>query len=364
VEAPSQSLVARLRALSVRALARMYDPAERLFVFRLRRTPDGVRREGSSLRYTAITLIGVAGESPADVAAVFGDHGREDVAKALVDRAASSTNLGDVALTLWAAKAVGASRAAVLARLLEMAPADRSYPTVQVAWALSALSLDPEAPAGDLRERLAARLMTAAGAAGTFPHVLGAGGGLRSHVSCFADLVYPIQALSFHAVRTGDSATKQAVRRAADLICARQGREGQWWWHYDHRTGRVLEGYPVYAVHQDAMAPMALFAAAEATGTSYDAAVRLGLDWLLRSPELDGGSLIDEKADLIWRKVARREPGKLTRSAQALVSLLHPRLRLPGADTLFPPVAIDDEDRPYHLGWLLFAFPPGRAARW
>lgn len=360
---PCESLVTRLRALSLRALARMYDPAERLFVFRVRRTPDGVRREGLSSRYTAITLIGLAGESPADVASILGGHTREEVAKGLVARAASSTNLGDVALTLWAAKALGVPREAALARLLELGPAERPYPTVEVAWSLSALSLDPEAPAGNLRDRLAARLRTAAGPAGTFPHVLGAGG-LRSHVSCFADMVYPIQALSFHAVRTGDAAAKQAAKQGADLICALQGRAGQWWWHYDHRTGRVIEGYPVYAVHQDAMAPMALFAAGEATGTSYDAAVRLGLDWLLHSPELDGGSLIDEKADLVWRKVARREPGKLTRSAQALVSRLDPRWRLPGTDLLFPPVVIDDEDRPYHLGWLLFAFPRSIAAQW
>ena len=33
---------------------------------------------------------------------------------------------------------------------------------------------------------------------------------------------------------------------------------GQWWWHYDVRDGSVVERYPVYSVHQHAMAPMAL----------------------------------------------------------------------------------------------------------
>jgi hypothetical protein len=354
----------RLRALSFRSLARMYDPADKLFVFRLRRTQDGTRREGKSPRYTAITLIGLATEAQSDASAVLSPHDTRSVAEALVERAASASNLGDVALSLWAARAVGVARERVLARLLEIGPADRPYPTVEVAWALSALTLDPEAPAGDLRERLARRLIAACGSPGTFPHQLGTSGGLRGHVCCFADLVYPIQALSHHALRTGDAHAKDAARRAADLICARQGAAGQWWWHYDYRTGEVIEGYPVYAVHQDAMAPMALFAAAEACGKSYDDAIGRGLAWLAHSPELHGGSLIDERADLIWRKVARREPNKFTRSAQALVSRLHPRLRVPLVDAVFPPVTIDDEDRPYHLGWLLHAFPPERASRW
>jgi hypothetical protein len=85
---------------------------------------------------------------------------------------------------------------------------------------------------------------------------------------------------------------------------------------------------------------------------------------LASSPELRGGSLVDRAAGLIWRKVARREPGKLTRYAQAVASGLHPRLRLPLADALFPPGTIDYEDRPYHLGWVLHAFPADRAARW
>jgi hypothetical protein len=77
------------------------------------------------------------------------------------------------------------------------------------------------------------------------------------------------------------------------------------------------------------------------------------------APEI-GGSLIDRTAGVIWRKVARREPGKLTRGLQAAASRLHPAARLLGMDRLFPPTVIDWESRPYHLGWLLYAWPKGR----
>ena len=353
----SGTFLGRLRRLALSGLRRMYDPASGRFVFRLRRTEAGIVPEGLSDRYTAITLLGLSGEGRETARAVLHGSGPGEAWRSLAARTLGSSNLGDAALTLWAGYALGLPRReGIVARLLEMRPADAPHPTVEVAWTLSALTLDHDAPVGDLRERLARRLVEAQGPrSGAFPHRLGVGG-LRRHVCCFADLVYPIQALSLRAERLEDRAAAGAARRAAALNIRRQGRHGQWWWHYDVRCGDVVEGYPVYAVHQDAMAPMALFAARCATGIDVSDAVHLGLDWLERSPELGGGSLVDEGAGLIWRKVARREPGKLSRSLQATASRLHGGARVPGLDLIFPAKAIDHEDRPYHLGWLLHAF--------
>ena len=61
------------------------------------------------------------------------------------------------------------------------------------------------------------------------------------------------------------------------------------------------------------------------------------------------------------RKVARREPGNLVRGLQAGASYLHPGLRVPATDLVFPPVAIDYECRPYEMGWILHTWPAGRA---
>lgn len=360
-------LVPRLRALALRALAPMYRPDQRLFVFRVRRAPGGIVAEGLSRRYTAITLIGLAGEPEPAVAAVLGGHDLHDVCARLMGDVDRDSSLGDAALTAWAAAAVGyPDREPAWKRLLALAPVEGDHPVVEVSWALAALALDAKAPLGDLRERLARRLIASLDPrSGIFPHTLGSNGaGLRSHVSCFADLVYPIHALAHHARLGGDREALDAATRCGRDVSGRQGPAGQWWWHYDRRTGDVVEGYPVYAVHQDAMAPMALFALQEASGLDLTAPIRQGLAWLAAAPELGGGSLIDEGADLVWRKVARREPGKLSRYAQAAASRLHPALRVPGLAAAFPPGAIDHEDRPYHLGWLLHAWPAERAARW
>ena len=105
------------------------------------------------------------------------------------------------------------------------------------------------------------RLLEAQGPTGVFPHALPASslGRLRAHVGCFADQVYPIQALARLAAADGDAVAMGAANRCAAAICAVQGSAGQWWWHYDARDGSVVERFPVYSVHQHAMAPMALF---------------------------------------------------------------------------------------------------------
>jgi hypothetical protein len=362
-----KQFVNELRFLAIRSLCRMYRPEERLFVFRLRKSGNGIVPEGLSRRYSAISLIGLAEEDKAVHDQVLSGQGPADVCDRLRNDIHTIDNLGDVSLILWAARATGYPDCEwAWKRMLDLSPAERTYPVVEVAWALMALCVDREALVGDLRERLARRLVLSFNRSSSmFPHVLGGdGGGMRSHVSCFADMVYPIQALSEYFARFGEKAAIDTATMAAKRICMLQGPAGQWWWHYDVRTGEVVEGYPVYAIHQDAMGPMALFSLREAGGPDFSPEIRKGLSWLARSPELRGGSLVDHEADLVWRKVARREPGKLARYIQAAASGIHPSMRMPGLDIIFPPVEIDYEDRPYHLGWLLYAWKPERAAAW
>ena len=360
-------LMSRLRDMAIRGLARMYRPNEGLFAFRIRRRGEELLLEGSSHRYTAIALIGLAGEDEAVQASVLAGIGVREACGRLLSELEGLKSLGDVALALWAACAVGyPDRRSVVERLLALQPDETAHPTVDVAWTLAALCDDLDAPVGPLRKRLARRLMAAfEPRSGMFPHGLGGRPGVfRGHVCCFADLVYPVHALARYAELFGDAEARDVALHCAGAICARQGPDGQWWWHYDRRTGDVVERYPVYAVHQDAMAPMALFALERAAAIDLRPPIARGLAWLAHAPELGDGSLIDEGAGLIWRKVARREPRKLSRYAQAAASRLHPAFRTPGLDTLFPPCVVDYEDRPYHLGWLLHAWPAARAARW
>jgi hypothetical protein len=342
-----------------RSLARMYDPNEKLFVFRLRRTPDGILREGLSHRYTAITLIGLASVGKEAQSRVLAGDTADTVCQRLARDVNTLANLGDVALIAWAMGASGHDGTpAAMQRMRQLLAAGGDCATVELAWTISALTLFGRGPDAELCRSAATRLLGSYNRqTRLFPHLIATGrNGLRSHVSCFADLVYPIQALSFFFQSTGDPRARLAAIGCAHQICMLQGIAGQWWWHYDYRTGEVIEKYPVYAIHQDAMAPMALRACHEATGSDFFPAIRKGVSWLLHSPELQRCSLIDHDNEIIWRKVARHEPHKLVRRVKAIVTRIHPHLRLPMVDVICPPGAIDYEDRPYHLGWLLFAW--------
>ena len=357
--------VRAMRSLSIATLARMYQPEKSVYVFRMRKDENGARPEGDSPRYTAIVLIGLAGETEAARRQALPGCTCEELCANLLKRVTSARpgNLGDIALSYWAARALGVDAEQALPRMAEMLLDAADHETVEVAWVVSALSeVAGTGSAAELREAALNRLLTAYNQnTGLFSHWTdGGGSSLRKHVSCFADLVYPIQALSRYHRRYNRPEMLAIAEHTGRETCARIGPEGQWWWHYDARTGRIVEPYPVYSVHQDAMAPMALLDLMDAGGADHLAEIARGWAWLESCPELDGGSLIDEQAGYIWRKVARREPHKFVRKAQAVASRIHPAVRVPGVDTLFPAGVIDDECRPYHLGWLLHAWTEKR----
>ena len=362
------AMAAGLRELAISGLRRMYSAPDGLFGFRVRRGAGGrLVLEGVSWRYTAIALIGLAAEPESTQASVLGGESIARVSDRLACNVHGMNRVGDVALTLWACARSGyKARQRLVDRLVELEPDRAPMPTVELAWTLSAACAEQDSSIAGLRTRVARRLMAAFDKrSAMFPHVIGEGAtALRAHVACFADLVYPVHALAWYAALTRDGAAAAVAMTAGRAICARQGDAGQWWWHYDRRTGDVIERYPVYAVHQDSMAPMALFALSDLGAHDVEAHVDAGLRWLARSPELRGGTLVDDEAEIIWRKVARREPGKTSRTLQALASRSSERRRVPGLDAVFPPRAIDYEDRPYHLGWVLYAWPEDRARRW
>lgn len=362
-----KAAVEDLRASGIRLLARMYRPSEGLFVFRLRRRGAEDVLEGLSRRYTGIVLIALAGESERVSRAILGGHRLSDVCGQLIRDAQRTGDPGEAALTLWAARMCGHAEAdRALAALRAMRPDTAACPTVEIAWSLSALAVVAQGPTDrQLAERVADRLMQSfRQGTGLFPHAPAGAetSPFRDHVCCYADLVYPIQALSYWHRASGSLEARDIAARCAERMCALQGPAGQWWWHYDIRTGQVLERYPVYAIHQDAMGPMALFDLRDCCGPDHTVHIERSMAWLFNPPEIRG-SLVDPAADVIWRKVARYEPGKLARKLEAGLSRLHPSFRLPGEDLLFPVGRVDYETRPYHMGWMLYAWNPARIAR-
>ena len=180
-----------VKSIAIRALTRMYLPGQRLFVFRIRRTPVGDVAEGISRRYTAIALIGLRHLPSETVREVLHGSTAEQVCGQLLADLDRMDDLGEVALTVWAARAMDHPGAAMaVERLRAMQPADRLWPMVETSWSLAALAVPgsragEEALAGRLADRLIASHQPVSRLFSHWP--LGAGSRLRSHVCCFAD---------------------------------------------------------------------------------------------------------------------------------------------------------------------------------
>ena len=176
----------------------------------------------------------------------------------------------------------------------------------------------------------------------------GAGVGLlRGRIGSFADQVYPIYALSKFAQMYGATDALAGAKSCGDGICRVQGPMGQWWWHYDASTGRVAERYPVYSVHQEGMAPMALYALEEASGLDYGEAIQRGLRWISGNNEL--ACDLREASGIVWRCIYHGSKHRVY--LDRLLSLLGSGVNQssPGGKR------IRFECRPYELGWLLYA---------
>lgn len=337
-------VLARLLRLAIPGLREMYTDGG----FAFTRTPAGL--QGRSPRYSAIVALGMRGLPAAEQRMILRGETANDLISGLVSGLGDWTNPGDIALVCWAAAEAG--HPGLDRALNRLGKAKDPVLTVEAAWQVCALAA---AGVTDARlDRARARLLGARQI--LYPHTLdGSGPWYRTHVGSFADQVYPIQALA----RLGDSESLDAAEVVAEHICAMQGPAGQWWWHYDARRGDVVEGYPVYSVHQHAMAPMALLDLADAGGTAYHDAIRDGLRWMAERPETREPLILDG-APPTWRKVARGDPRKAVRGVRALTTRVRPGLRLTPLDRMFRPASVDRECRPYELGWLLYAWLTAR----
>jgi hypothetical protein len=323
------------------------------------RDGSGTVAEGDNLRYAANVAQGLSWVTEDVQRKLLGGRTAVDLALNCVERAKVTREPGAVALAAWAAaETAGVYYKELFDILREALTASPTIHTVPCAWTLTAAVAANRL--GDTREVLGLateRLTGAQSAHGLFPHVLpyGKGGWIRKHIGSFADQVYPIQALARLSVMTGSQDALKASNACAERIVALQGTAGQWWWHYDTRDGNVVEGYPVYSVHQHAMAPMALLDLCDSGGVDHRAAIAKGLHWIDGRPE-SREPMVSADDGVIWRKIGRSEPRKLVRQLAATTTAISPGLHFPLLNQAFPADRIDRECRPYEFGWMLYAW--------
>jgi hypothetical protein len=183
---------------------------------------------------------------------------------------------------------------------------------------------------------------------------------LEYGIASFAAQVYPLHGLAAYYVYS-EEAPHPAVETVARRIVDAQGPLGQWWWIYSTRERTVVEGYPVYSVHQDGMAFLGLMELERLGIGGFRDALALGVDWELGANEL-GTSLVSHEPSSIARCIQRR--GSQADGIYGVSQLNFARMftrslapRLAGDRVTAAPQDLEMllECRSYHLGWLLYA---------
>lgn len=318
---------------------------------------------GNSVRYAAICQIGIQRwirYHPEDISAL------PDLWPALTDRLSVIDDIGDAALCLWAAADAQNQQAECCAELLQSLWPHRRHTcnAVELGWIVKAGIVSNVKGGRILAEKIKPildssyqdlRSLYAHDIALFRRHNRRGRFNISRNISCFADQVYPILALAAYGAVFDDAESIQCASAVVNSICSFQGPLGQWMWHYDTNAGKVCEEYPVFSVHQDAMAPMAILAADKVAGTDHTADVQRGMRWLLGKNELNKNLILPDKG-IIWRDIERREPFKFSRLSRGICCALqlekcHHLLR-----KSILGYKLNYECRPYHLGWILYAW--------
>jgi hypothetical protein len=332
-------------------------------LFCYERVRGDAQPRGRSLRYTLMASLGLARAGAAGY-----PHGfdLDAIYEALLAEVRSpELRPGDLGLYLWTDARAGAERGSELADLLDRSLARQggfaAREGMELAWIVQGLALQSERSSDErftrpLGTALDALVSANVARSGLFYH--SGTPGFRRRFPNFATEIYSILALATVARLGLDERALPGARRAADRIVALQLPDGGWPWLYDAETGRVVERYEIYSVHQHAMAPMALLELAEAAGEPrYAEAATRGLRWIYGENEL-GRSMVDEQERLIYRSVRRRRPWDRaflyanTASSGVLGRSLAGHDRRP---------ELNATCRPYELGWLCEAWA-GREA--
>jgi hypothetical protein len=358
---------ARLHELSgvaLEILPAMVDEPSGLFSHKTLVRDGTYENRGANGLYSAAAMVGILSQRHRDPESVVPVGPAMDALHATATSPSSSPALAGTAL--WASCLAGDPRGEGLATEVATGPEPRTQTSMELGLALTGLVAAFDAypalrdaareAAGTYVRELLARFSPRADLFGATGATRSPGGVAHSRLTSFATQVYALHGLAAY-VREIEGSCPDALPRVARRLLAEQGPLGQWWWFYSLRSGEVIEGYPVYAVHQDAMAFMALTPLRAIGLETNEAPLERGIEWLFGANELER-SLVRSRPSFICRCIQRAgsDPdafGGVSRANRARMILRS--LGLGGQVATDETLEVLEECRSYHLGWLLYA---------
>jgi hypothetical protein len=178
--------------------------------------------------------------------------------------------------------------------------------------------------------------------------------GPRKFFASFATEVYCALALYQYHEMFGDPLSARVADACVHKLISLQGPQGEWPWFYHVPSGRVVDYYEVYSVHQHGMAPALLKHAIKRGVLGAREALARGFRWVLGDNEL-GVAMLRPEASVMARSQARkgwasRRDVRIARASFNAVTGRQAQLAGRGEITITPEV------RSYELGWTLWSF--------
>lgn len=286
-------------------------------------------------------------------------------------------NAGDAGLLLWALTEAHHTEAEAwcgraVARVEDVMTARTELPLQEICWMLSGLS-QYATESGDTRSAGAARdlfkLLRRRYLDADSRLPLHRPAGWRTSIVSFGGIVYFLRALWDFYGLTHDQYALVLFRELTTLVIRQQGLSGEWSWLYHTPSGRAIERYQVYSVHQEAMAMLFLLPALSLDVPDAETAIRRSYRWILGDNELQKPMWRDEPF-LVYRSIRRTLPlvgrastnrisgisGAMDRGsnlAHAIVSVVL------GTEARTAPrrsVEVNPECQSYEMGWTAYVW--------
>ena len=178
--------------------------------------------------------------------------------------------------------------------------------------------------------------------------------GPRGRFASFATQVYLAIGCYQYADLTGDVSALNLATACVRKLLALQGPQGEWPWFYDAVSGRVLDFYEVYSVHQYGMAPALLEWAERHDLPGARDALILGFKWVFGRNQLGRSMLLRDSGLSIRSQIRKGElDSKRPRMLRAIGNMALAR-----SSGLIDSsrVGLRLECRSYELGWILWSF--------
>ena len=178
--------------------------------------------------------------------------------------------------------------------------------------------------------------------------------GLRRRYASFATQTYLMLACYAYGELMNDNRAIEIANICTRKLIARQGPNGEWPWFFDAASGRVVDFYEVYSVHQYGMAPAFLERAEQHGVLEARSAIIKGFNWVLGQNQLAIPMLVPDLHLTIRSQVRKGELyTKKWRAFRALRNSILGREAV-----LIDPAGLQLrlECRSYELGWILWSF--------